>query len=149
MNTFVLTDLAGDLWVESFEHGPGTSGSETADGWSPPKRRLRGGRRDGVDLILVDNGSLSFSVIPTRGMGLWKGSYEGNRLGWDSPVADGPGNPALVHLSGLERRILRGEGPQARRLRIEHDPWAARQDRQHPGLLCGDPHRRSASARDR
>ena len=101
MNTFVLTDLASDLWVESFEHGPGISGLEAARRWSVRKRLLRGGRRDGVDLILVDNGALSFSVIPTRGMGLWKGSYEGNRLGWDSPVADGPVNPAFVNLSGL------------------------------------------------
>ena len=116
MNTFVLTDLAGDLWVESFEHGPGISGSATAGGWSVPKRRLRGGRRDGVDLIQVDNGALSFSIIPTRGMGLWKGSYEGNRLGWDSPVADGPVNPAFVNLvelrrAGLARRLRRAARP--------------------------------------
>lgn len=95
MSTFVLTDLSRDLWVDSFEHEP------AAGRCSVRKRRLRGGRRDGVDLIQVDNGALSFSVIPTRGMGLWKGSYEGNRLGWDSPVTDGPVNPAFVNLSGL------------------------------------------------
>jgi hypothetical protein len=31
-------------------------------------------------------------------MGLWKGWYEGNRLGWDSPITDGPINPAFVDL---------------------------------------------------
>jgi hypothetical protein len=101
METFVLTDVANEIWVEAFEHGPGTLGSAGIRRWSIRKRRLRGGRREGVDLIQVDNGSLSFSVIPTRGMGLWRGSYEGNRIGWDSPVADGPVHPAFVDLSGL------------------------------------------------
>jgi hypothetical protein len=32
-------------------------------------------------------------------MGLWKGWYDGNRLGWDSPISDGPVNPALVNLT--------------------------------------------------
>ncbi len=32
-------------------------------------------------------------------MGLWKGWYEGNRLGWDSPIGDGPVNPAFVNLA--------------------------------------------------
>src|SRR4051794_9084352 len=45
MSTFVLTDLANDLWVESFEHGPGIAGSAAAGRWSVRKRRLRGGRR--------------------------------------------------------------------------------------------------------
>ena len=34
-------------------------------------------------------------------MNLWRASYQGIRLGWDSPVADGPVNPAFVNLSGL------------------------------------------------
>ena len=67
--------------------------------WSVKKHRLRGGRRDGVDLIVVDNGALRFSIVPTRGMGLWKGWYDGNRLGWDSPVTDGPVHPSLVNLA--------------------------------------------------
>ena len=37
--------------------------------WSVKKHRLRGGRRDGVDLIVVDNGALRFSIVPTRGHG--------------------------------------------------------------------------------
>jgi hypothetical protein len=31
-------------------------------------------------------------------MGIWKGQYKGDRLGWDSPVRDGPVNPAFVNL---------------------------------------------------
>jgi hypothetical protein len=67
--------------------------------WSVRKERLKGGRREGVDLIVVDNGALRFSIVPTRGMGLWKGWYQGNRLGWDSPITDGPVNPSLVNLA--------------------------------------------------
>jgi hypothetical protein len=48
---------------------------------------------------VVDNGALRFSVVPTRGMGLWNGWYDGNRLGWDSPVTDGPVHPSLVNLA--------------------------------------------------
>jgi hypothetical protein len=33
-------------------------------------------------------------------MGLWKGRYQGDPVGWRSPVADGPVNPAFVNLSG-------------------------------------------------
>jgi hypothetical protein len=99
MPSYPLTDVARDLWVESFT----TSSSRLGLGgpaWSVAKRRLRGGRRDGVDLIEVENGPLSFSVIPTRGMGLWRASYAGDRVGWDSPVKDGPVNPAFVNLVG-------------------------------------------------
>ena len=101
MATFVLTDVAHDLWVESFAIDNETLGLPADGRWSVSKRRLRGGRRDGVDLIQVKNGPLEFSIVPTRGMNLWKGSHLGLRLGWDSPVADGPVNPAFVNLSGL------------------------------------------------
>lgn len=88
MATHTLTDLTRDVWTESF--------SERGADWSVSKRVLRGGRRDGVELVEVDNGSLSFKVVPTRGMGLWKGAYQGRRLGWDSPIRDGPVHPSLV-----------------------------------------------------
>src|SRR5205823_3626776 len=57
-----------------------------------------GGLRDGVDLIEVHNGALSFSVLPTRGMGLWRGDYRGLALGWGAPVA-GPVHPKFVQLA--------------------------------------------------
>lgn len=67
-------------------------------GWSMRLHRLEGGRRDGVHLLHLDNGLLSFDVLPTRGMSLWRGRLGGVRLGWDSPVK-GPVHPALVHLA--------------------------------------------------
>lgn len=65
--------------------------------WRMELRRLEGGRRDGVHLLQVDNGRLRFDVLPTRGMGLWRGSLGPLRLGWDAPLA-GPVHPAWVNL---------------------------------------------------
>jgi hypothetical protein len=95
MITHTLTDASLGLHVDSFSiAGAGPGGAD----WSVRRSTLRGGRRDGVDLIEVDNGALAFSIVPTRGMGLWKGRCRGLRLGWDSPVSDGPVNPAFVNL---------------------------------------------------
>jgi hypothetical protein len=99
MPTFILTDVSTDVWHESLTVDAPALGLGDGHPWSVKKERLRGGRREGVDLIVVDNGGLRFSIVPTRGMGLWKGWYQGNRLGWDSPVTDGPVNPTLVNLS--------------------------------------------------
>ena len=98
MPTFVLTDASSELWVDSKDIDPQALGLGETQPFSIKKHTLRGGRREGVDLIVVDNGALRFAVVPTRGMGLWKGWYEGNRLGWDSPIGDGPVNPAFVNL---------------------------------------------------
>ncbi len=98
MPTFVLTDASNEHWVDSKEIDPPALGLGETQPFSVKKHTLRGGRREGVDLIVVDNGALRFAVVPTRGMGLWKGWYEGNRLGWDSPIGDGPVNPAFVNL---------------------------------------------------
>jgi hypothetical protein len=99
MPTFTLTDVSTEVWVESWSVDAGELGLGVTAPWSVSKRRLRGGRRDGVDLIVVDNGALRFSIVPTRGMGLWKGFYLGNYLGWESPITDGPVHPALVDLA--------------------------------------------------
>jgi hypothetical protein len=56
--------------------------------WSIRKLTLRGGRQEGVDVILVDNGRLTFTVIPTRGMGILEATCDDVRLGWDSPVKE-------------------------------------------------------------
>ena len=99
MPTTLLTDLSQDTWVEHFAHHSADPGSAGSPPWSVTKRVLRGGRRDGVDLIRVDNGALSFDVVPTRGMGLHSAHHRGVRLGWTSPIADGPVHPAFVNLA--------------------------------------------------
>jgi hypothetical protein len=66
-----------------------------------------GGLADGVLSVEVNNGKLSFDVLPTRGMSLWRAilaTAEGPLvLGWKSPNR-GPVHPAFVDLgepSGL------------------------------------------------
>lgn len=98
MATFILTDLADDTRAEPSELDASRLGLAGEHAWSVARRTLRGGRRDGVDLIVLDNGALSMTIVPTRGMGLWRGSYRGDALGWTSPVLDGPVHPAFVNL---------------------------------------------------
>jgi hypothetical protein len=93
--TWALTDVQGDVWIDSFAASNDTLRLPTPHDWSIRKRTLRGGLRDGIDLIEVHNGALSFSVLPTRGMGLWRGDYHGQALGWRSPVM-GPVHPKFV-----------------------------------------------------
>jgi hypothetical protein len=97
--SWTLTDIASDIWLDSVHIGPESLRVPVATpaGWSIRKRTLHGGLRDGIDLIEVDNGAMSFSVLPTRGMGLWRGKYHGNFLGWRPPVL-GPVHPKFVNL---------------------------------------------------
>jgi hypothetical protein len=96
--SWTLTDVAGDLWIDSFSADNDALRLATPHDWSVRKRTLRGGLRDGVDVIEVHNGALSFTVLPTRGMGLWRGAYRGQFLGWRSPVR-GPVHPQFVNLA--------------------------------------------------
>src|SRR5260370_15309055 len=97
LKTWALTDVVNDIWLDSFAVGNDSLRLATPHAWSIHKRTLRGGLRDGVDLIEIHNGALSYSVLPTRGMGLWRGEYRGNFLGWRAPVL-GPVLPTFVHL---------------------------------------------------
>ncbi len=102
--TVVLTDVAQGVYLDEYRLGPDAElqmpGS--AD-WSISKRTLRGGVSEGVDVVEVNNGSFRVSLLPTRGMGLWRGEYLGIPLGWSSPVAM-PVNPRWVNLT--ERKGL-------------------------------------------
>jgi Domain of unknown function (DUF4432) len=93
--TWTLTDVRSDIWLDSCAVGNDSLHLPTAHDWLIRKRTLRGGLRDGVDLIEVHNGALSFSILPTRGMSLWRGEYRGNHLGWRAPVT-GPVHPHHV-----------------------------------------------------
>ena len=95
--SWILTDSQSDVWLDSFSVSNDSLRLSTPHDWAIRKRTLRGGPRDGIDLIEVHNGALSFSVLPTRGMGLWRGEYRGNFVGWRSPVL-GPVHPKYVNL---------------------------------------------------
>ena len=92
MREWTLCDHAAGVWVEAVDLGPAELGMP---GCRVAKRRLRGGLSDGVDLIQVTCGELDFAVLPTRGMGLWRGTFRGLDLGWQAPVR-GPVHPSYV-----------------------------------------------------
>jgi Domain of unknown function (DUF4432) len=66
--------------------------------WSIKKAVLHGGKQEGVEILVVDNGKLRFTVCPTRGMGLLSAQAGDVRLGWDSPVKEVV-NPRNINLS--------------------------------------------------
>lgn len=101
MPTFVLTDLARNLGIDDFRVRPADLGLSDDPDWSVSRTTLRGGRRDGVDLIRLDGGALSLEIVPTRGMGLWRGQHKGVPLGWNAPFVDGPVHPTFVNLADL------------------------------------------------
>lgn len=61
---------------------------KTSAAWTVQKYTLREGRKEGVDVIVVNNGKLTFTVIPTRGMSVAKVEMGDIWLGWDSPVKE-------------------------------------------------------------
>ena len=97
----VLTDVENEIYVEKWRITSSEFGVEGR--WCIEKSRLHGGLSDGVDIITVDNGELSFTVVPTRGMGVWKGKCKDVFLGWLSPVKQLV-NPSYINLE--ERRGL-------------------------------------------
>ena len=95
--TWTLCDVDQDVYVDGISLSPAQVGG-VAKGYSIAKRTLRGGLREGVDVIEVDNGTFRFVVVPTRGMGIWSAMLGSIRLGWKSPVK-GPVHPAFVHFN--------------------------------------------------
>ena len=97
VRSWTLTDVSERTWVDRLDLNPSSIAVRSTNRWAIRKRRLYGGLSEGVDIIEVDNGDLSFTVVPTRGMGLWRGRYHGHDIGWRAPVA-GPVNPAFVNV---------------------------------------------------
>jgi hypothetical protein len=96
----VLTSAKQNLSVESWQADARELTGGTADGrWGVRKYRLAGGKQDGVDVIVVDNGKMQVAVCPTRGMGLLWATLGDVRLGWDSPVKETV-HPKYVNLQG-------------------------------------------------
>jgi len=94
---FVLSDWqtgsrVGDWSISSAEMGITTDSPFTVS-----KRLLHGGKQEGVELIEVDNGRMKFSIIPTRGMNIFRVSSGDVTLGWSSPVKEIV-NPAFIEL---------------------------------------------------
>lgn len=95
--SYPLIDLKNQVYKESFDLGPDQDLQlKGSSEWKISQRRLSGGVSDGVDVVELNNGRLSMSILPTRGMGLWKGYCDQLRIGWDSPV-EYPVHPSLIN----------------------------------------------------
>ena len=93
--SWTLTDVDADLHVDHLELGPDEA--EGMSGLKIVKRTLRGGLRDGVEVVEIDNGLLKFTVLLTRGLSLWRAEAGPVQLCWKSPVR-GPVHPKFVPL---------------------------------------------------
>ena len=99
VKTQILTDVAEGIWLDSYQLSAGGDCQlKGSSDWSITKKTLRGGVSAGIDVVEIDNGAFSITVLPTRGMGLWKGDYKGIPLGWRSPVKL-PVHPGFVNLT--------------------------------------------------
>lgn len=95
MKTLITMPLLSPEDPAEFKIVDLTSKDPAAD-WSVRSKVLRGGLQEGVQVIEVHNGKLSFSILPSRGMGIWKGQCGDITLGWNSPVKD-PVHPAFIN----------------------------------------------------
>ncbi|MBN1421850.1 MAG: aldose 1-epimerase family protein [Planctomycetes bacterium] len=90
-----VIDADRGLDGDGFSVGPAEIGLGGDLPWGIRCEILRGGPSDGVAVLVLDTGGMKLWILPTRGMGIWKGECDGIRLGWDSPVR-GPVHPAFV-----------------------------------------------------
>lgn len=78
------------------QHSSVSGNFETACGPITIKHGLlKGGKSEGVEVVLVDTGAVRVLLLPSRGMGIWKMWAGHVEIGWASPV-DGPVHPSYV-----------------------------------------------------
>ncbi len=85
---FLLISAERNVDVGNWQITGRDTGIAPETSWSVRKQRLNGGLQDGVDLITIDNGRLTVTLVPTRGMGILRVVMGDLRLGWDSPVRE-------------------------------------------------------------
>jgi hypothetical protein len=85
---YVLTSVERNIDPQDWQITARDTGVAPDVPWSVRRQRLHGGKQDGVDLIVIDNGRMTMTVVPTRGMGILRVVMGDLRLGWDSPVRE-------------------------------------------------------------
>jgi hypothetical protein len=83
-----LTSAERNVHLDSWQITQNDLSLATDAHWSVQKYTLHGGKQEGVDAIVVNNGRLSLTAIPTRGMSLLKVASGDLTLGWNSPVKE-------------------------------------------------------------
>jgi hypothetical protein len=99
----VLTDVATNLATANWKV-TSADWAKGGPGWSVELKTLHGGRQEGVQVIEVDNGAMTFTVVPTRGFEVWQAHAGNLRLGWDSPVHQ------IIHPSYIRLTDNGGQG---------------------------------------
>ncbi|MCX7402842.1 MAG: aldose 1-epimerase family protein [Planctomycetia bacterium] len=90
--TLILIDDGGN------ETAPDHRVSHSQGQLSVRSRRLYGGRKDGLQLVELTAGTTTVSILPDRGLGIWKIVSRDLTLGWQSPLK-GPVHPRFVPLA--------------------------------------------------
>ena len=83
-----LIDAPSNLATASWKISAADWGDKSGPAWSVALRTLHGGRQEGVQVIDVQNGAMTFTIVPTRGFEVWQAHVGKLRLGWDSPVKE-------------------------------------------------------------
>jgi len=94
---YVVTDAQEGMDLPEWSISSQELGIDTPHPFKVTKRTLHGGKQEGVSLIEIDNGVMSITLIPTRGMDPLKVKSGDVTLGWDSPVKEVV-NPAFIEL---------------------------------------------------
>lgn len=94
---FVLVDAEAGKRETEWSITSRDLGIAAGPAFSVHSRMLDGGKQEGVQVIDVDNGRLSFTVVPTRGMNIERVTSGDVTLGWNSPVKEIV-NPAFITL---------------------------------------------------
>ena len=97
----ILTDVEQNIYEETLLITGSNLTPDCEHSWSVHKYILHGGMQEGVEVLEVNNGILSFKVIPTRGMSIQEVVMDNLRLGWDSPVK-GLVHPKFVNLESRQ-----------------------------------------------
>ena len=95
--SWTLIDTANDTYDFDVNVEPADVGGK-AKGYAVEANILQGGLKDNVETVEINNGTCKFTVVPTRGMGVWKAAVGKLDVGWNSPVK-GPVHPSFVPLS--------------------------------------------------
>jgi len=84
---YILTSATANRQVAEFEV-TGQKLTPAKPGWSVRLKTLVGGRQEGSQLLVIDNGRIKVTLIPTRGMGILAIEEGALRVGWNSPVTE-------------------------------------------------------------
>lgn len=83
-----LTGMASGTGTDTWEASARTVTPDCPHDWSIRHRTLYGGRQEGVEIIVINNGVMEVVVCPTRGMGILSARMGDVELRWDSPVKE-------------------------------------------------------------